>query len=46
MGKTEFHFLAAQKIGGEDFSCENTKGPSYTQAQIEAMLEACKSLHK
>lgn len=46
MGKTEFHFLAAQKIGGEDFSCENTKGPTYTQAQIETMLESCKSIHK
>ena len=46
MGKPEFHFLAAIKVGGEDFSCENTKGPIYTQAQIEAMLQACKSLKK
>jgi hypothetical protein len=46
MGKTEFHFLAGQKVGDEAVSCEDTKGPTYTQAQVETMLEACKSLHK
>ncbi len=46
MDKSEFHFLAAIKIGGEDWSCENAKGPIYTQAQIQAMVDACKSIHK
>jgi hypothetical protein len=46
MGKPEFHFLAAVKVGDADVSCEDTKGPFYTQAQVEAMLKACQSLKK
>jgi len=46
MGPTQFHFLASVKVGDEEFSCENTKGPVYTQAQIEAMLESCRSIKK
>lgn len=46
MSKNEFHFLATIKVGDAEFSCENSKGPTYTQAQIEAMLAACKSIKK
>lgn len=46
MDRSEFHFVSAIKIGAEDWSCENAKGPTYTQAQIQAMVDACKSIHK
>ena len=41
------HFLAAIKVGDQQFSCENTKGPkNYTKAEIDVMLQACKSIKK
>ena len=46
MGGVQVHFLAAIKVGGADYSCENAKGPTYTKAQIDAMLAACKSIKK
>ncbi len=46
MGKPEYHFLAARKVGDAEVSCEDTKGPLYSQAQVEAMLAACSSLAK
>lgn len=46
MGGVQVHFHAAVKVGGEDFYCENSKGPKYTQAQTEAMVAACKSIKK
>lgn len=45
-GGSEFHFLAAAKVGDTDVSCEDVKGPTYTQAQIETMLASCKTLKK
>lgn len=44
MGKNEFHFLANVKVGEETFSCEDSKGPTYTRAQVDTMLAACKSI--
>ena len=46
MGGIQVHFLAAIKVGDADYSCENTKGPVYDKAQIDAMLAACKSIKK
>jgi hypothetical protein len=46
MGGPQVHFHAAVKIGGEDFYCTNSKGPVYTQAQTDVMVQACKSLKK
>jgi hypothetical protein len=46
MSKKEVHLLAVHKVGDVAVYCENTKGPTYNKAQIEAMLAACKSLKK
>ena len=46
MGGVQVHFLAAVKVGDADYSCENTKGPTYNKAQIDAMLAACRSIKK
>ena len=43
MGRTEFHFLAAVKVGEKAYFCEDQKGPTFTKADIEAMLASCKS---
>jgi hypothetical protein len=40
----EFHFVANVKVGNKTFSCEDSKGPLYTQQQAETMLKACQSL--
>jgi hypothetical protein len=45
-GKSEFHFIAGMKVGDADVSCEDQKGPFWTQAQVEGMLKACQSLKK
>lgn len=42
----QVHFIAAVKVGGEDFYCENTKGPTYNEAQTKVMVDACKSITK
>ncbi len=44
MGKAEFHFIANVELDGAKYNCENKKGPTYTKADIDAMLAACKSL--
>jgi len=42
-GQKEFHLLATTTLGGEAYYFEDSKGPSYTQEQVEAMLEACRT---
>jgi len=42
-GQPEFHLLVTATIGGEAYYFEDSKGPSYTREQVEAMLEACRS---
>ena len=42
----EFHLLANVKVGDDTYSCEDVKGPTFTKADAEAMLKACKSLAK
>ena len=44
MGREEYHFLTNVKIGDAEYSLENTKGPSYTKEQAEAMLKAARSM--
>jgi hypothetical protein len=46
LGAHEFHVLAALSVGGAAWSCEDEKGPIYTEAQAEAMLAACETLKK
>jgi hypothetical protein len=46
MGGKQVHFIAGVKLGDAEFYCENTKGPTYNQAQVEAMLASCRSLKK
>ena len=42
MGRAEFHFAAYVKLSDEKFVyCEDNKGPTYTEAQVKAMLDAC-----
>lgn len=44
MGRAEFHFAAYVKLSDEKWVyCEDNKGPTYTQTQIEAMHAACMS---
>ena len=42
----EFHMVANVKVGDAAYSCEDVKGPTFTKADAEAMLKACKSLAK
>jgi len=42
-GQPEFHLLATATLGGEAYYFEDSKGPSYTREQIDAMLEACRT---
>lgn len=44
MGKEEYHFAVLVKVGGTSWVLEDTKGPSYTKEQVQAMLKAAKSL--
>jgi hypothetical protein len=44
MGREEYHFLTNMKVGDKAYSLENTKGPSYTKEQAEAMLKAARSM--
>jgi hypothetical protein len=44
MGSAEFHFVANVTLDGAKYACEDTKGKAYTQADIDAMVAACKSL--
>jgi hypothetical protein len=44
IGTTEHHFVTNVAAGGAVYGCEDTKGASYTQAEVQAMLDACKSL--
>ena len=46
MGGKQVHFIASVKLGDAEFYCENSKGPTYTQAQTEVMLQSCRSLKK
>jgi hypothetical protein len=46
IGGKQVHFIAAIKVGDADHYCENSKGPTYTQAQTEAMVASCKSIKK
>ena len=44
MGRSEFHFATYVKLADDKFVyCEDNKGPTYTQAQVEAMHAACLS---
>jgi hypothetical protein len=45
-GRPEFHFVGNVSAGGKDFNCENIKGPTYTQADVEAMWAACQTIAK
>ncbi|GAC1351863.1 MAG: hypothetical protein NVSMB1_09000 [Polyangiales bacterium] len=42
----EFHFAANIKVAGKFFSCEDVKGATFTQSDVEQMLASCKSLSK
>jgi len=44
MGREEYHFLTNVKVGDKAYSLENTKGPSYSKEQAEAMLKAARSM--
>lgn len=44
MGKAEFHFVANVELDGAKYNCEDKKGQAFTQADVDAMLAACKSL--
>jgi hypothetical protein len=44
--RPEFHFLGNVKAGDKELSCEDTKGPQFTQADVEAMWKACQSITK
>jgi hypothetical protein len=44
MGKSEFHLLVNAEGGESGFECQDSKGPSYTEAQAQAMFKACKTL--
>lgn len=44
IGQTEYHFVANVSAGGHTYRCEDTKGASYTQAEVQAMLDACRSI--
>ena len=42
MGRSEFHFAAYVKLAEDKFVyCEDNKGPTYTEEQVKAMLDAC-----
>ena len=42
MGRAEFHFAAYVALSeGKFVYCEDNKGPTYTEAQVKAMLDAC-----
>jgi uncharacterized lipoprotein len=45
-GKPEYHFFATKKLDHTEVTCEDAKGTSYTQAQADAMVQACQSLTK
>jgi len=40
----EYHVLSNVKVGSKTYSCEDAKGPLYTQRDAETMLKACQSL--
>ena len=44
MGKSEFHLLVNAEGGETGFECQDSKGPSYTEAQAQAMFAACKTI--
>ncbi len=44
MGKGEFHLLVNAEGGESGFECQDSKGPSYTEDQAQAMFKACKTL--
>lgn len=44
MGKTEYHFVANVMAGGKVYRCEDTKGFSYLEEEVRAMLRACTTL--
>ena len=44
MDKPEFHFVANVDLDGAKYNCEDKKGQAFTQADVDAMLAACKSL--
>jgi hypothetical protein len=44
MGREEYHFITNVHVGDKTYTLEDTKGPSYTKEQAEAMLEAARSL--
>jgi len=43
-GRSEFHFVSHVTVGGKTYRCEDTKGISYTQSEVQAMLTACRSM--
>lgn len=43
-GNAEFHFVVNLKVGDKTVSAEDTKGPRYSQADVELMVKCLKSL--
>jgi hypothetical protein len=43
-GTSEFHVLANAMAGEARLSCEDSKGPAYSESSAMAMLEACRSI--
>lgn len=37
-------FLTVRDLGGQRFSCQNTQGYGHDRAQVQVMLDACRSL--
>ena len=43
---SEYHVAAVAKAGDKVLSCEDTKGPTYSEADARVMGKACKTLAK
>lgn len=44
IGSTEYHFVTNVAAGGKLYRCEDTKSASYTLAEVQSMLDACRSI--
>lgn len=44
IGQTEYHFVTNVAASGKVYRCEDTKGASYTHVEVQAMLDACRSI--
>lgn len=43
-GQAEFHFLANVKVGDKTYGVEDVKGPRYTKADVEMMVQCAKTM--